>query len=229
MGFDSHLHVANALISVYCKCANLEDALYIFVNIGGKDVVSWNSIIAGYARHGLAVQGIGLFERMKNQGVKPDAITFLGVPSSCWHAGFVERRKKEQAVAGTRVRCATHVQLANLYATVRFWDQAARVRKLMKGRRLETNPGRSWIEIKNEVHRFRARDWSNTRASEILNVLDRLDDRAKCLLCTKVNALFVGAARTMKCERCCFHGKRRELIALDVHGVGTKLLSFMAC
>ncbi|KAL3586705.1 hypothetical protein D5086_013572 [Populus alba] len=89
MGFDSHLRIANALISVYCKCANLEDALYIFVNIGGKDIVSWNSMIAGYARHGLAVQGIGLFERMKNQGVKPDAIAFLGVPSSCWHAGFM--------------------------------------------------------------------------------------------------------------------------------------------
>jgi len=93
MGFDSYLHIANVLISVYCKCANLEDALYIFVNIGGKDIVSWNSMIAGYARHGLAVQGIELFERMKNQGVKPDAITFLGVSSSCWHAGFVERGK----------------------------------------------------------------------------------------------------------------------------------------
>jgi pentatricopeptide repeat protein len=77
MGFDSYLHIANVLTSVYCKCANLEDALYIFVNTGGKDIVSWNSMIAGYARHGLAVQGIGLFERMKNQGVKPDAILFL--------------------------------------------------------------------------------------------------------------------------------------------------------
>ena len=58
MGLDSHLHIANALISVYCKCANLKDALYIFVNIGGKDVVSWNSMIGGYARHGLAMQGL---------------------------------------------------------------------------------------------------------------------------------------------------------------------------
>lgn len=93
MGFDSYLHIANVLISVYCKCENLEDALYIFVNIGGKDIVSWNSMIAGYDRHGLEVQGIELFERMKNQGVKPDAITFLGISSSCWHAGFVERGK----------------------------------------------------------------------------------------------------------------------------------------
>ncbi|KAJ6924168.1 hypothetical protein NC652_017460 [Populus alba x Populus x berolinensis] len=36
-------------------------------------------------------------------------------------------------------------------------------------------------------------------------------------------------SRTMKCERCCFHGKRWELIALDVHGVCTKFLSFIAC
>jgi hypothetical protein len=59
---------------------------------------------------------------------------------------------------------------------VGFWDQAARVRKLMKDRRLKTNPGCSWIEIKNEVYRFRAEDCSNPRVSEIHNVLDWLVD-----------------------------------------------------
>ncbi|KAJ6924169.1 hypothetical protein NC652_017460 [Populus alba x Populus x berolinensis] len=103
--------------------------------------------------------------------IAPNSVRFLVL---CYlPAGFMG---VEQAVAGTRVRCATHVQLANLYASVRFWDQAARVRKLMKDRGLETNPGCTWIEITNEVYRLRAIDWSNTRASEILNVLDRLVD-----------------------------------------------------
>ena len=245
MGFVSYLHIANALVSMYCKCGNVEDAFHIFENMVGKDIVSWNSMIAGYAQHGLAVQGIGLFERMKSQGVKPDAITFLGVLSSCRHAGFVEGGRNyfnsmveygvkpeldhyscivdllgragllEEAqyfiermpvspnaviwgslVSSCRLHgsvwigiqaaentlllepecAATHVQLANLYASVGFWDQAARVRKLMKDRRLKTNPGCSWIEIKNEVYRFRAEDCSNPRVSEIHNVLDWLVD-----------------------------------------------------
>ncbi|KAJ6300175.1 hypothetical protein OIU76_021049 [Salix suchowensis] len=245
MGFVSYLHIENALVSMYCKCGNVEDAFHIFENMVGKDIVSWNSMIVGYAQHGLAVQGIGLFERMKSQGVKPDAITFLGVLSSCRHAGFVEGGRNffnsmveygvkpqldhyscivdllgragllEEAryfiermpvspnaviwgslLSSCRLHgsvwigiqaaenmlllepeCAsTHLQLANLYACVGFWDQAARVRKLMKDRRLKTNPGCSWIEIKNEVYRFRAEDCSNNRVSEIHNVLDWLVD-----------------------------------------------------
>ncbi|KAJ6756022.1 PENTATRICOPEPTIDE REPEAT-CONTAINING PROTEIN [Salix purpurea] len=205
MGFVSYLHIENALVSMYCKCGNVEDAFHIFENMVGKDIVSWNSMIVGYAQHGLAVQGIGLFERMKSQGVKPDAITFLGVLSSCRHAGFVEggrnffnsmveygvKPQHSWSLHGSvwigiqaaenmlllEPECAaTHLQLANLYACVGFWDQAARVRKLMKDRRLKTNPGCSWIEIKNEVYRFRAEDCSNNRVSEIHIVLDWLAD-----------------------------------------------------
>ncbi|WCJ34612.1 Pentatricopeptide repeat-containing protein At2g37320 [Euphorbia peplus] len=93
MGFQSHLHIANALISMYSKCGSAEDALYIFENMVIKDVVSWNSMISGYAHHGLALEAINLFEKMKKLRIKPDSITFLGVLSACRHAGFVERGK----------------------------------------------------------------------------------------------------------------------------------------
>lgn len=91
MGFDSHVHIANALISMYCKSGALNFALYIFEAMEVKDTVSWNSMIAGYAQHGLSLQAIDLFKAMgKQQQVKADAITFLGVLSSCRHAGLVE-------------------------------------------------------------------------------------------------------------------------------------------
>lgn len=89
IGFESYIHISNALISMYCKCGAVEDALYIFRNLDGKDSVSWNSMIAGYAQHGLAWQAIDLFEEMKKQSVKTDAITFLAVLSSCRHAGLI--------------------------------------------------------------------------------------------------------------------------------------------
>ncbi|XAR54374.1 hypothetical protein NMG60_11029470 [Bertholletia excelsa] len=91
MGFDSYLHVSNALISMYSKCGDVKEALHIFESMGLKDLVSWNSMIAGYALHGLALQAIDLFERMTKAGLEPDAITFLGVLSSCRHAAFVEQ------------------------------------------------------------------------------------------------------------------------------------------
>ncbi|KAK0585859.1 hypothetical protein LWI29_035169 [Acer saccharum] len=248
MGFDSYVHVANALISMYCKCGSVDESFYVFNNMPSKDIVSWNSMIAGYGQHGLALQAMDLFEEMKKQREKPDALTYLGVLSSCRHAGLVKEGKLyfnsmvehgfkpeldhyscmvdllgragllEEArdfiekmpiqpnaviwgsllsscrlhrdvwigiqAAESRLflepECAaTHVQLANLYASVKCWDQAARVRKLMKDKGLKTNTGYSWIDIKNQVYRFRAEDKSNTRLSEILAVLDCLVDHMK--------------------------------------------------
>ncbi|KAH7844801.1 hypothetical protein Vadar_031805 [Vaccinium darrowii] len=91
MGFDSYVHVSNALISMYFKCGDENEAVYIFKNMWNKDLVSWNSMIAGYAQHGFSSQAIDLFEEMRNNKLKPDAITFLGVLSSCRHAGLVEQ------------------------------------------------------------------------------------------------------------------------------------------
>ncbi|XP_021730346.1 pentatricopeptide repeat-containing protein At2g37320-like [Chenopodium quinoa] len=90
-GFDSYLHVANALVSMYCKCGDVEDAFSVFESIHDKDIVSWNSMISGYALHGLAWKAIDLFEEMKRQKMKPDSITFLGVLSSCRHFGLVKQ------------------------------------------------------------------------------------------------------------------------------------------
>lgn len=91
MGFESYVHVANALVSMYCKCGNYKEALCVFNEILTKDVVSWNSMIAGYALHGLAVEVINLFQEMKKQKVKPDAFTFLSILSCCRHAGLVDQ------------------------------------------------------------------------------------------------------------------------------------------
>ena len=91
MGFDSFIHVSNALISMYCKCGDVKEALWMFKSMHIKDLVSWNSMIAGYSQHGLALEVIDLFEQMKLKKTKPDAITFLGVLSSCRHTGLVQQ------------------------------------------------------------------------------------------------------------------------------------------
>ncbi|KAF6146567.1 hypothetical protein GIB67_008853 [Kingdonia uniflora] len=43
-----------------------------------------------YAQHGLAERAINLFEEMEKGKIEPDAITFLGILSSCHHAGLVK-------------------------------------------------------------------------------------------------------------------------------------------
>ncbi|XP_059638921.1 pentatricopeptide repeat-containing protein At4g16835, mitochondrial [Cornus florida] len=81
--------VGTSLISMYCKCGDLEDALKLFREMPRRDVVTWNSMISGYAQHGAGEKALSLFDEMRNKGVKPDWITFVGVLSACNHAGLV--------------------------------------------------------------------------------------------------------------------------------------------
>ncbi|KAM6557304.1 hypothetical protein CsatB_004323 [Cannabis sativa] len=79
-----------SLISMYCKCGDLKDALKLFHEIPRKDVVSWNAMITGYAQHGAGHEALNLFNEMKREGAKPDWITFVAVLSACNHSGLVD-------------------------------------------------------------------------------------------------------------------------------------------
>ncbi|KAL5714082.1 hypothetical protein ACHQM5_016091 [Ranunculus cassubicifolius] len=86
----SLLSVHNALISMYAKCGNINDANRVFVRMNTKDVFSWTAMITGYAHHGMAIEAFQLFEEMKQAAIKPNGITFLGLLTACAHAGLVE-------------------------------------------------------------------------------------------------------------------------------------------
>ncbi|KAK0586564.1 hypothetical protein LWI29_008956 [Acer saccharum] len=91
VGFEAGCFVGNALLAMYCKCGSVEDAYHAFEEISDKDVVSWNTMIAGYSRHGFGKEALMLFESMKTFGVRPDDVTLVGVLSACSHTGLVDR------------------------------------------------------------------------------------------------------------------------------------------
>lgn len=87
---QSDIHVENALIDMYIKCGFLKYARYIFETMLQKDLVTWNSMITGYGSHGECLKALSLFDDMKSSGIRPDAVTFLCLLSSCNHSGLVE-------------------------------------------------------------------------------------------------------------------------------------------
>ncbi|XVF50499.1 hypothetical protein PTKIN_Ptkin04bG0105900 [Pterospermum kingtungense] len=90
-GYENGSFVGNALLLMYCKCGGIEEACSAFEEIMEKDVVSWNTMISGYARHGFGKEALKIFESMKAAGAKPDDATMVGVLSACSHAGLVDR------------------------------------------------------------------------------------------------------------------------------------------
>eukprot|EP00250_Pteridium_aquilinum_P006461 c16382_g2_i1 orf=1-1659(-) len=92
-GFDKGAFVSSALVDMYVKCGNFEDARHIFNSMPKRDLVSWNAIIAGYATHEHATEAFNLFRKMKSEGVKPDNVTFLTILKACASSGAFEQGK----------------------------------------------------------------------------------------------------------------------------------------
>lgn len=86
--------LSTSLLEMYAKCGDIEVAYYIFQSMSEKNLVSWNSIIGGYARHGLAERALEEFERMVKESINPDGITFINVLSACGHGGMVEEGER---------------------------------------------------------------------------------------------------------------------------------------
>ncbi|XWS23038.1 hypothetical protein CRYUN_Cryun29cG0087300 [Craigia yunnanensis] len=90
-GLLSFTTVSNALVTLYGKCGNLEDANLLFNEMNFRDEVAWTALVSGYSQFGKANETIDLFQRMLAHGLKPDAVTFVGVLSACSRAGLVEK------------------------------------------------------------------------------------------------------------------------------------------
>eukprot|EP01018_Ginkgo_biloba_P009818 Gb_14459 [translate_table: standard] len=89
-GLQYNVFVGSALIDMYAKCGSIKDARTVFNKMPQQNVVSWNSMIVGYAIHGCGKEALQLFEQMQHSGMEPDHITFVGVLSACCHAGLVD-------------------------------------------------------------------------------------------------------------------------------------------
>lgn len=91
--FENEKFVCTALIDMYAKCGNVVLAESVFKSIKAPCTATWNSMISGYSLSGLQSRAISCYMEMREQGLKPDRITFLGVLSACTHGGLVEEGK----------------------------------------------------------------------------------------------------------------------------------------
>ncbi|KAF9609815.1 hypothetical protein IFM89_018669 [Coptis chinensis] len=95
---ENHINLSltgyNSLISMYSRCGSMGDAKRIFCEMQARDVVSYNSLIAGFAGHGYATEAIETMLKMKDEAIEPDRITYIGLLTACSHAGLVKEGRQ---------------------------------------------------------------------------------------------------------------------------------------
>ncbi|XP_057974481.1 pentatricopeptide repeat-containing protein At1g03540 [Malania oleifera] len=213
--------VESALVDLYAKCGCIDFAHRIFMQMPVKNLITWNSMICGFAQNGRGEEALRIFGDMVKEGTKPDYISFVGVLFACSHAGLVHQGREyftsmteeykikagiehyncmvdllgraglleeaENLIEKTDFRndsslwavllgaCTTctssvtaehiakkmmilepdyhlsYVLLANVYRAVGRWNDALKIRRLMKFRGVKKMPGTSWIETNNSM------------------------------------------------------------------------------
>ncbi|CAK9264941.1 unnamed protein product [Sphagnum jensenii] len=101
---ESDVFVRSSLVDMYAKCGSMEDACRVFNTMPSHDVVSWNALLGGFAMHGQGKEALVHFERMCEEGVHPDDITFVCLLSACSHSGFVDEGLRFYALMTTVYR-----------------------------------------------------------------------------------------------------------------------------
>lgn len=106
----SDMLMMNSLIDMYGKCGRMDLANKVFLEMGERNVSSWTSMIVGYAMHGQVRDALECFGCMRDAGVRPNHVTFVGVLSACVHGGRVDDGKHYFKMMKTRYGIAPLLQ-----------------------------------------------------------------------------------------------------------------------
>ncbi|CAN1219399.1 Pentatricopeptide repeat-containing protein At2g22410, mitochondrial [Linum perenne] len=101
VGFDSDVYVQNTLINLYAVCGKLGDARQVFDESPVLDLVSWNSMLAGYVSVENVNEAKYKFKEMVFNGVLVDEVVLISALSACAHSLVV---KMGQLIHGLAIK-----------------------------------------------------------------------------------------------------------------------------
>ncbi|KAK9943642.1 hypothetical protein M0R45_009245 [Rubus argutus] len=87
---DMHVIVCNAVIDMLRNAALWIKHIRCLRYDMWKNLVTWNTMVMAFAMHGDGYKALELFEKMGENGVCPDAVSYLAALCACNHAGLVE-------------------------------------------------------------------------------------------------------------------------------------------
>ncbi|CAI9106782.1 OLC1v1006001C1 [Oldenlandia corymbosa var. corymbosa] len=79
----------NAIINGFARIGNVESAKMFFDKMPLKDLISWTTMINCYSQNRCYKEALESFNKMKDEGIKPDEITMSTIISACAHLGWL--------------------------------------------------------------------------------------------------------------------------------------------
>ncbi|KAF3787079.1 Pentatricopeptide repeat-containing protein [Nymphaea thermarum] len=181
LGFESDQHVVAAVVDMYGKCGEIDDAVKAFERTNNRCPLMWNTLISCYARHGYAGKARKAFQEMLQIGVKPDYVTFISLLSACNHVGLVDEGLQYFSLMTEEMGIAPvmehHVCMVDLLGRAgRLYDAERFISEMLVPPDIQI-----WRSLLASC-RIHGNLEIGTRAAKRLLELDPLDDSAHVLL-----------------------------------------------
>lgn len=134
LGYASDPFSANALVDMYAKAGDIEDAIIVFEEIAQPDIVSWNAVIAGCVLHEYHDWALKLFGGMKRSEISPNMFTLSSALKACAGVGLKElgRQLHSKLIKmDTESDLFVDVGLIDMYSKCEMMEKARMVFDLM--------------------------------------------------------------------------------------------------
>ncbi|KAL0015073.1 hypothetical protein SO802_002142 [Lithocarpus litseifolius] len=122
--------VNNALLRLYTECGCFDEVLRVFEEMPQQNVVSWNSLIAGFVHQKQVFESLGTFRRMQGEGIGFSWVTLTTVLPICSQLTALNSGKEihAQIVKSTRKPDVPVLNsLVDMYAKCGATDYSRRV------------------------------------------------------------------------------------------------------
>ncbi|KAK9069371.1 hypothetical protein SSX86_011274 [Deinandra increscens subsp. villosa] len=135
-GYEDDVFVASSLLNLYAKYGKMNEAQKVFDKMPKRDVVSWTTMITGFAQSGRGSEAIDVYRLMQRENMEGDRVAILGLIQACAN---VKNTKFCLSVHGYTVRrplltidLVVQTSLVDMHAKAGNIELASRVFKSMR-------------------------------------------------------------------------------------------------
>lgn len=132
---ESNVFLQNALLDLYVRCGSLFSAQLLFEKMPDRDIVSWTTMVGGYAQRGHCEKAFEVFQTLVRGGeAEPNEVTLVSILTACssigalslgrWIHAYINTREND-ILMNTSVGNALmnmYVKCGNVSATVSVFD-----------------------------------------------------------------------------------------------------------
>ncbi|KAL9224024.1 hypothetical protein vseg_000099 [Gypsophila vaccaria] len=86
-----YVEVQTSLVDMYAKCGSIAQAVNVFNMISDKQLAVYNAMISAYGLHSQAQEALTLYNKMSEEDIEPDDVTFTSILSACSHERLIDQ------------------------------------------------------------------------------------------------------------------------------------------